>query len=206
MKYFSSDYHLFHARIIELNARPFKSMQDMVDAIVKNYNEYVDIDDDMWILGDFAFYKADGRVEAVFNRLNGRKHLIIGNHDCDRIIKRLNWDSVAKEARLELRPGVWAHLSHCPIVHCDDLVKDDHAEILKKKAPKCCKSIEANECAPNIDVYLHGHIHSNQRQCLQNCFDVGVDACDFKPVSAAQICEMWENETRQLLPLVHKRH
>ncbi|TGD60034.1 metallophosphoesterase, partial [Tabrizicola sp. WMC-M-20] len=40
-------------------------------------------DDDLWIVGDFAFAPSDqaGRLEAMLASIPGRKHLVRGSHD-----------------------------------------------------------------------------------------------------------------------------
>lgn len=175
MLWFTSDQHFFHGRIIELNNRPFQSMKQMIDQIVKNYNALIDTSDDVWMLGDFAFYKADGNTERIFNLLNGRKHLVVGNHDCERISRRLDWQSVSANVDIELQPGILAHLSHCPV------------------------PFPVN---PDVQLHLHGHMHGKKMQCDQNCYDVGVDACEFRPVSADEICTIWKKKIN-LDPVEH---
>lgn len=52
-------------------------------------------DDDLWIIGDFAFTGEMARpgIEARFASLPGRKHLVVGNHDLKWILD-LPWDGV----------------------------------------------------------------------------------------------------------------
>jgi calcineurin-like phosphoesterase family protein len=51
----------------------------MNEIIIKNWNETVSSDDTVLILGDFAM--AARAVEHIVPRLNGKKILILGNHD-----------------------------------------------------------------------------------------------------------------------------
>lgn len=82
MHWFSSDYHFDHANIIKYANRPFKSVEEMNEAIIANHNACVKPDDDFWFLGDFVFGENKIRKGANFlRRLNGRKNLIFGNHD-----------------------------------------------------------------------------------------------------------------------------
>jgi len=41
MKYYISDLHLFHENAIEFDHRPFTSLQEMHDTILKNWNDRV---------------------------------------------------------------------------------------------------------------------------------------------------------------------
>jgi calcineurin-like phosphoesterase family protein len=48
--------------------------------LIKNWNDTVSGDDTVYILGDFAFGDKD-EVRRLCQSLNGRKILILGNHD-----------------------------------------------------------------------------------------------------------------------------
>lgn len=63
--------------------------------IVSNFQPRVQLDDDLWILGDFAFASGDSnsQFESWFHSLPGRKHLVVGNHD-DEPVVALPWESV----------------------------------------------------------------------------------------------------------------
>lgn len=71
--------HFGHAKIIKLANRPFADVQEMDEALVENWNQTVGPRDTVYHLGDFAFYKADGREYLA--RLNGNVVLLQGNHD-----------------------------------------------------------------------------------------------------------------------------
>ena len=76
-----ADMHFDHADIIPYDNRPFDSVQEMNEALIGNWNRVVtDSQDLTWILGDFCLGDA-GRWRELLHRLNGRKALIIGNHD-----------------------------------------------------------------------------------------------------------------------------
>lgn len=79
--WFSSDHHFGHARIIEYCKRPFSSVWEMDEALIHNHNKVVAPEDDVFFLGDFTFYKDPGQISEIVRRLNGRKTLILGNHD-----------------------------------------------------------------------------------------------------------------------------
>lgn len=76
-----SDTHFFHRRILEFEAqaRPFSSVEEMNEAMVDLWNRVVTKRDTVWHLGDACFGKAENL--AIFDRLNGRKKLVLGNHD-----------------------------------------------------------------------------------------------------------------------------
>ena len=92
--WYSADLHFGHHRIIDFCKRPFASTAEMNAALIANFQGCVAHDDDLWILGDFAFGRADdtAQFESWFHSLPGRKHLIIGNHDDEAVIS-LPWAS-----------------------------------------------------------------------------------------------------------------
>ena len=78
MIYYTADLHLGYAPM--LAHRPFESVQAMDETLIRNWNETVGPDDTVYIVGDFSYN--GGVVPAqYFRRLQGRKHLIRGNHD-----------------------------------------------------------------------------------------------------------------------------
>lgn len=54
MKYYISDLHLFHENAIAFDNRPFASLQEMHDTILKNWNDRVTNGDMVYILGDVS--------------------------------------------------------------------------------------------------------------------------------------------------------
>jgi len=77
MKWFTADQHYGHTNIIKYCNRPFKNIEEQDEALIKNHNDVVDENDDVYIIGDFAFRN----VREYSNKLKGKLHLIIGNHD-----------------------------------------------------------------------------------------------------------------------------
>lgn len=82
MVYFISDLHFHHENVIKFDNRPFSSVEEMNEQLVKNWNEVVEKGDDVYILGDFCWKTAqDKEYRALTDKLRGRKHLLLGNHD-----------------------------------------------------------------------------------------------------------------------------
>lgn len=80
MRYYISDTHFNHANIIAFDNRPFKSVEEMNETLIQNWNSVVQNDDEIYILGDFHWGKAK-EWPSILERLNGQKVLIRGNHD-----------------------------------------------------------------------------------------------------------------------------
>jgi calcineurin-like phosphoesterase family protein len=71
-----SDTHFGHIRLEELGARPI----EFSEKIVKNWNRLVNPEDLIIHLGDYVVSKT-GIWDQIINQLNGRKILVLGNHD-----------------------------------------------------------------------------------------------------------------------------
>jgi calcineurin-like phosphoesterase family protein len=141
--WFTSDTHFGHVNILEYEkeARPFSNIEEMNEDLIKRWNHTVGTKDVIFHLGDFCFGKSNLDIAA---RLNGRKKLILGNHDHYPVSEYLHhFDKVYGVA-------YWHQcvLTHIP-VHTDCLM---------------------NRWALN----LHGHLHSrNIGRIVVRPFELG---------------------------------
>lgn len=157
-----SDTHFGHAKILGYEGRPWDDIDEHDEALIARWNSVVEEGDTVWHLGDVALkspskeYKA--LVHRIIPRLNGRKRLVMGNHDRGRSATwwiNVGFREAIKYPRAIVVDGIV--LSHVPM---PDLGM------------------------PNI----HGHLHSgdsNHRGGLWNpathqC--VSVEQIDFQPV------------------------
>lgn len=74
MEYFISDPHFGHSNILKFERNEFKSIEEHDAFIVASINKVVTKFDTLYLLGDI------GELENV-TKLNGKKILIMGNHD-----------------------------------------------------------------------------------------------------------------------------
>ena len=47
-----SDLHIFHNNVLSFDNRPFKDMDEMIDEIIKRWNNAVEPCDHVYVLGD----------------------------------------------------------------------------------------------------------------------------------------------------------
>ena len=78
-----SDLHLSHDRAFIWDARGFNSVEEMNTAIIERFNSVVSPEDETYILGDLCLGGADSMEtnRTMLEQLNGKIHIIIGNHD-----------------------------------------------------------------------------------------------------------------------------
>ena len=75
--YFIADLHFGDKDVTHW--RGFSSMEEHDNLIISNWNKTVSNEDTVWILGDIAL--GDESNVDKLGLLNGKKHLILGNHD-----------------------------------------------------------------------------------------------------------------------------
>jgi calcineurin-like phosphoesterase family protein len=109
--FFTADTHFGHANVIRFDSRPFDSIEDHDDALVGSWNSVVGPDDDVWHLGDFSF-RNRMHVDRYLERLNGRIHLVRGNHDDKAAWRIRDRFASAQEAAYIKCEGQNIYLSH----------------------------------------------------------------------------------------------
>lgn len=79
-KFYIADMHYGHANVLGFDNRPFKSIEEMNDALVARWNYVVAPGDVVYVLGDMFWCKSSDAI-PVIQKLHGQKILIKGNHD-----------------------------------------------------------------------------------------------------------------------------
>jgi calcineurin-like phosphoesterase family protein len=170
--YFTSDLHANHDKIRLYEKRPFKSVQEMQECLTDNWNSVVQHkDDEVYLLGDIWFGSSSGRVEALqrfLQGLNGRKHLILGNHDA---FKPFTYLSRGIES-------VHTNLVYYDPMYFGDIFMCHNPRLYEDRQRKL----------PKYNLVLCGHVHSLFEK-VENIVNVGIDVWGYKPVSLDQILE-----------------
>lgn len=78
--WFIGDTHFGHKNILKYEPyyRNFKNIDEHNEALIDNWNKVVRPNDTIFHLGDFCFGR---RNIHIAGRLNGKKRLVMGNHD-----------------------------------------------------------------------------------------------------------------------------
>lgn len=80
MNLYISDLHFGHKAVIDFEHRPFSGIDEMDAVLIQLWNSRVTKNDQVYILGDFAFHNKKP-YSWYLKQLRGQKHLVIGNHD-----------------------------------------------------------------------------------------------------------------------------
>jgi len=185
--WFTSDLHFFHNNVIAYCNRPYTSVEQMNEMLVKNWNDLVQPQDTVYCLGDFSL--ALRPVELYTPRLNGYKILIAGNHDWvhpahkkskgDRgpqIIQKYKdcgWNEIHTTLELDI-DGKKVILCHLPY-------KGDSTD---ERYPKYRLEDEGK---PVICGHVHQHWKTKITPKGTLMINVGVDVWDMKPVTLETI-------------------
>lgn len=76
----TSDLHLGHDRNFIWGPRGFNSVEEHDETIIKNWNELVSPDDEVWCLGDLMLGDNYTGCQKL-NQLAGKIYILAGNHD-----------------------------------------------------------------------------------------------------------------------------
>ena len=170
--FFTSDTHFNHEKNIEYNKRPFQSIEEHDSALIERWNSVVGENDVVYHLGDFVF-GGSAVWHDIRSRLNGKIHLVLGNHDRKNFRKNFSnmFESVSEM---------------CTHVIGDRTVIMCHYPLL------CFKGSDNR-----FVIQLYGHVHSGPKcttddlprleHCFRNQYDVGVDNNDYRPVNIEEV-------------------
>lgn len=171
--FFTSDQHFCHANVIKYDGRPFNDVEEMNEQLILNWNSVVGEKDVVFYLGDLSFDRGSGNTQRIVNELNGKIHYILGNHDDERDIRKLNrFETISDYVNLSIvdldnpRKKQGIMMMHYPILSWD---KAHHG-----------------------DWHLHGHCHQslvtqNPEYYKRKVLDMGCNGWEYRPVSYAEI-------------------
>lgn len=147
-----SDLHFDHSKILEYCQRPFETVDEMNEVLIKNWNSVINQDDIVYVLGDFCFGNKT-RISEIVNLLNGRKILVLGNHD--RLTKTAYY-----EAGFET-------VTKSPLLVDADFILSHHPL--------------SGDLGKFYNIHGHRHKLPTEQQISPKHFDIGVDDHNFFP-------------------------
>ena len=164
--FFISDTHFCHSNIIDYCNRPFQSVKEMNEKMIKNWNSTVKDTDRIFCLGDFCL-GSKKQISDFIARLNGKKILLLGNHD-------------HYKENFYLEAG-FVFVSRYPIIYNDFILS--HVPL-----PFAIKNNLFN---------IHGHIHQKNELSFEKGINISVENIGYKPVLFKDIDEWRKNYERK---------
>ena len=162
--FFTADSHFGHYNILKYCNRPFSSIREHDSTLIDNWNSKVKSKDIVYHLGDFSMKRF--LRNKILPKLNGKIHLIRGNHD-----RKLKSDEK------------FASISEYAEIKID-----------KKTVVLFHYPIESWNRRIHGTIHLHGHSHGNLQNRIPRRLDVGVDNHDFFPISWPEVLVLLEEE------------
>lgn len=164
-RFWISDPHFGHSKILTFMKsdgtplRDFSSVEEMDEFMVSRWNETVTKNDTVNILGDLTINKKN---LPILDRLNGRKILIMGNHDNHKIKNLVPYFyDIRAYDRKKHHSGVRVVSTHVPI-HTGSI----------------------GRWGTNIHGHTHAHSLDDPRY-----FCVCVEQIDFRPIEFTEMIE-----------------
>lgn len=135
-----------------MDKRGFKDIDEMNQTMIEKWNAKVRKNDEVYILGDLSIGRAP-ETEEIVKRLNGRKFLIIGNHDKFLRDKKFN-----RNLFIEITPYKEMH--------------DDRRKIILCHYPVFCYNGQYRrfEDGSPVAYMMYGHVHNTLDQELVDKF------------------------------------
>lgn len=199
--YFYGDPHFGHDNIIKYCDRPFQNSQEMDEALIKNYNQFVRKEDIVYFLGDLGLPGAP-RLQEIISRLNGIKILIMGNHDKYGITTYydLGFVNVVESAIISVGQRQ-IRLNHYPQRTIRELCRIFLLYIKKMREKNRTFQQVFQRIKREWSKYQYstkgwnicGHVHNAWKINKKN-INVGVDVWDFRPVLLKKVISIIDKE------------
>lgn len=188
MIYYISDTHFKDQKIFDKCSRPFASLDEMEKTVVEKWNKKVKNGDTVYVLGDIG-KDDDPSTILIFSRLNGLKHLLVGNHDHEMLeeIKKSGMFESVKFIDLIEDSGFKVCLCHYPLM---DWMEFNRSGLL-----------------------VYGHIHNKTekngpaykqiKDYYKNlpAYNCGVDVIDFEPKTLEELINIKKEKENE--PYIH---
>lgn len=186
--FFTSDTHYYHNNVIRYCDRPYTSVEEMNEDMVKKWNEIVSPDDVVYHLGDFSL--AIRPVELFTPRLNGVKYLVPGNHDWIHPTHKKGRRNMEKWVQKYMECG-WYIL---PNVGMQLTLNYEIGAVNLCHMPYGDRRFPLHTSEDNGNILLCGHVHEKWKTRRSDrgtlMINVGVDVWGMRPVRLDEIVNL----------------
>lgn len=189
--FFTSDLHFGHAKVIEYSNRPFKSVEEMDERLIKNWNQQAGPEDTIIVVGDFFMYHKKEKLREIMSRLNGYKILVRGNHDMTAPeMFNIGFHHVCESMTMRIANET-VNISHYP--YRTPWYKVKFYNFLNKLFPKRFfkPRVFAMQLKSDGRFLIHGHTHDESQAIPERrMIHVGTDAWGYKLVPFAKVANI----------------
>ncbi len=173
--WFTSDHHFGHKNIIKFSNRPFDSMEQMDEEMIKRWNARINPQDRVYHLGDIGLCNAS-RLKEILDQLNGRIYLIRGNHDSAAESCKSRFEWIKDYFKLK--------------------IPDLEAEGGERSLILLHYAMRVWDKSHWGSYHLYGHSHGELPDDITSrSFDVGVDCHNFYPISYEEVKQIMNQKT-----------
>lgn len=147
MRRYIADLHFDDDAVNKLmDKRGFDNIEDMNEYMIAQWNSVVQKRDEVVILGDFIMSKDVKRAKEIILRLNGKKFMVLGNHD--HVLRKTTFDTT-----------LFKKMSDYMELH------DNNRKVICSHYPVMCYNRQYDLVNGKAHSYmLHGHIHATKDQ------------------------------------------
>ena len=183
MIWFTSDWHVGHDTDFLYVPRGCSNIYEHDTLIIKNCNQLVKPDDELWILGDLALGMNEQEWNRVYYSINCQNiHFVIGNHDSDRRI-----DKYINEYRMELHG------------YADVIKYSKRKRFYVSHYPTVTDNFDRDKEMRTINLFGHTHQHGNFFNDNPYMYHVGLDSHNMYPVSLEHIIKEIDNKGKGII-------
>ena len=158
-KFLIADLHFGHENILKHCRPQFRTIYEMNETIVQNWNSVVKPKDIVYLLGDIVW-----TLEAFqyLRRLQGRIKIILGNHDLFQVDKYLDVAEI--------------------VCGADQIVVKDFGKIILTHIP-----VHPQQLSERFRMNIHGHLHEVQIKNDPRYVCVSCEQVNFTPINLEEI-------------------
>jgi len=184
MIWLTSDTHFCHDREFIWKKRGFQSVDEMNQTIIKNWNQCVSWDDDVYLLGDIMLKDNESGLKCL-KQLQGRIHIALGNHDT--ATRAELYSHVYNIVDVELAYKLDWNKYHFYLSHYPTYTGNLEHESLSKTL---------------INLYGHTHQLTNFFEDRPYMYHVGLDSHNNKPVSLETVLADCQAKYKECLEML----
>lgn len=188
--FYIADTHFGHENVIKFDGRPFPNIEEMETELIKRWNETVNKKDYVYILGDFI-WKDRNKWETLPKLLNGKKILIVGNHDLRQFTPEIQENFLDIQKTMEIKDsGRRVILCHYPM----PFYRADYNENMYHLYGHVHNTDE-DKLMEELRKYILEHDNREISKTKCQFYNAWLGYHDWKPATLDEIIERWKERS-----------